>query len=100
MKRKEFIEQWNSIDKIKIFEIPVIDKRTGEQTYIIFDISIVGRSFIAQHEAMTAKQERSKKIATIHIVINSGYSIDQNLEWLHDSCLQAIIDSEFFELAE
>ena len=98
MKRKEFTEQWNSIEKMKLFEIEVIDLRRGEQDYIIFDIALVGRSFIAQHEPLTAKQEKSKKIAFVKSAIDFDFSMDENLQSLYECCQHAITDSEFFEL--
>jgi hypothetical protein len=98
-KLAQFIAEWESITKMKLFEIEVIDKRTNETDYIIFDIFINGRSFIAQHESLSTKQEKSKKIAFCKVVIDLDFSLDQNLQELYSECQEAIIDSEFFELA-
>ena len=98
MKKSEFISQWNAIELMKVFEIEVQDKRTGENTWILFDILIVGRSFVAQHEGLSKKQDRSKKIAFVRTVIDFDFSIDRNLEELLDACNMAIMDSEYFNL--
>lgn len=100
MKKNEFIKAWNEIDKMKLFEIPVMDKRTNEKDYIIFDIFISGRSFIAQHIALTNKEDKSKKIAFIKLLIDLDFSIDENLQELYDNCIFAIINSDYFTLTD
>lgn len=97
---KNLINEFNAIDKMKIFEIAVIDKRTSEREYIIFDIELQKRSLIAQHEALNTRQSKSKKIAFIKIVLDPIFSIDENLQSLYEECKTAILESEFFELAE
>ena len=102
MKSKKLIEfekEWDAITLMKLFEEKVIDKRTGEEDYIIFDISIQGRSFVAQHVGLTAKQERSKFIATTKIVIDPDFSLDENLQELYSACIDAILYSDFYELS-
>jgi len=98
MKKQEFIKSFNDIEKMKLFDIEVTDKRTNEKDYIIFDIQITGRSFIAQHIALTAKQEKSKKIAFVKYPFDIFFSLDHNLQELFYSCQQAIIDSDFYTL--
>jgi len=98
MKKQDFITAFNSIEKMKLFEIEVTDKRTNEKDYIIFDIAIIGRSFIAQHITLTAKQEKSKKISFIKLPFDLSHSIDENLQELLCYCEQAIIDSDFYTL--
>jgi len=98
MKLKEFINEWNNIDKIKIFEVPVIDKRTNEPTFIIFDIQIIGRSFLVQFEPLTIKQSKSKKIAHIRQAIDLFFSLDMNLQELYSTCINELLQSEYFEL--
>jgi len=93
-------EAWENCDKIKIFEFPVIDKRTGGKEYVTFDISIVGDQFVAQHEALSLEQEQSNMIASVWIDIDYDFSLDENLQALHEACTYAIMDSTFFELAE
>ena len=98
MKLKEFINEWNNIDKIKIFEVPVIDKRTNEETFIIFDIQIIGRSFLVQFEPLTTKQSKSKKIAHIRQAIDLFFSLDMNLQELYSTCINELLTSDYFEL--
>ena len=49
---KNLINEFNAIDKIKIFEIAVIDKRTSEREYIIFDIELIKNTLFASHETI------------------------------------------------
>lgn len=103
MKSKKLIQfenEWDNVTLLKMFEIPVIDKRTNEQDYIIFDIFINGRSFVAQHIGLTAKQEKSKFIASTKITIDTDFSLDANLQELYSACIDAILYSDFFELTE
>jgi len=97
---KQFIQEWDEITLTKVFEVPVIDKRTNEPDYIIFHVEIRGRSFMAEHESLNSKQSKSKKIAFVSIPIDKDFSIQSHLEDLYTECIQAIIDSEYFELSE
>ena len=92
--------EFEQCDKIKIFEVEVIDKRSQETEYIIFDIAIDKNSFVASHESLTVKQEKSKKIAMIKQKIDKDFSLDENLQELYSMCIDAILNSDFFELAD
>lgn len=96
----KLLKEWENCRLIKIFEVPVIDKRTGEKEYIIFDISINNDQFIAQHEPLNAPQVESNLIASVQTDIDYDFSLDENLQALHEACTYAIADSEFFELKE
>jgi len=99
MKSKKLIEfenAWNAITLMHLFEIEVYDKRTCETAYVIFDITIDGQSFKAQHESLNTKQEKSKKIAFVKVPIDTDFSIDRNLEELLSACESALFESEFF----
>lgn len=101
MKSKKLIQfenDFNNIDKLKMFEIEVISKETKQTDYIIFDIAIEGLSFVAQHESLTTKQSGSKKISSISTRIDTDFSIYQNLEELYSACIDAICNSDFFDL--
>jgi len=97
------IEEFKSaFDKLSetlmpLFEMEVVDKRTGETDHIIFDITINGDKFVAQHESLSTEQEQSDKIAFVSIDIDPDFSIDENLQELYSECNTAIIDSEFFD---
>ena len=94
------INEWDAVTKIKVFEIPVIDKRTKEKDYIVFDIDIEDGKFIALHESLTTEQENSDKISFVSIDIDTDFSLDENLQELYSACIDAICESEFFTLAD
>jgi hypothetical protein len=96
---KTLQQQFNEITLIKIFEIEVINKRTNETDYIIFNIGIDENSLIAQHESLNKAQSESNKIAFVSIDLDEWLTIDEHLEALYDECTSAIIHSEYFELA-
>ena len=96
---KTLQQEWDEITLSKVFEIEVIDKRTNEIEYILFDISMDENLFIAQHESMNELQEKSNKIAFTQIEIDSDFSLDRNLQELYSACIDTILESDFFELA-
>ena len=97
---KTITEQFESMDTLPMFEIPVTDIRTQEQDYIIFDISIQDSKFIAQHIPLNKEQVLSDKIAFCSVDIDSFFSLDENLQELYDKCIEAINNSSFYELPE
>jgi hypothetical protein len=97
---KTISEQFDSLNKLPIFEIPVTDKRTQDDEYIIFNISIENNKLIATHPALNRKQENSDKIAFCSTSIDSFLTLDENLQELYDECINNILDSTFYELSE
>lgn len=85
---------------LPIFEIEVINKETKGTDYIIFDIFVLNSFFIAQHIALTKREEKSKKIAFKRIKIDPDFSITENLQELYEECYYAISNSDFFEFPE
>jgi hypothetical protein len=72
---------------LPMFEERVINKLTKEEDYIIFDIFFHRNSLVAQHVALTKKQERSKKIAHVKMEVDCFFSLDVNLQTLHEYCI-------------
>ena len=98
--KKTILQQFESITKINIFEIAVIDRRTNEREYISFNIEITEDKLQATHEALTKQESESEKIAFKSVEIEGYFSLDENLQALYDECINAITNSEYFELAE
>ena len=98
--KQRFESELQESGKLPLFEMEVINSETKEKDYIIFDIEIRGSFFVAEHEALTRKEEKSKKIAFKRIKIDTDFSLDQNLQELYSECIQGIIDSDFYTLAE
>jgi hypothetical protein len=97
---KTISEQFEILTTLPMFEIEVTDKRTKEIEYIIFDISIQNNKFRAEHIALNEAQKQSNKIAFCSTSINSFFSLDENLQDLYDECINAILESTFYELSE
>jgi hypothetical protein len=97
---KTISEQFESLTTLPMFEIETIDKRTKEQEHIIFNISIQNNKFRAEHIALNQEQENSDKIAFCSVNIDSFLTLDENLQDLYDECINAIIESTFYELPE
>jgi len=90
--------EFSNITLLRIFEIEVVNKKTNENDFIIFDIELRKNTLFAFHESLNNKQVKSKKIAFQKTVLDSCFSLDEHLQDLHGNCIQAILDSEFFEL--
>lgn len=97
---KTIREQFESLNTLPLFEIAVIDKRTQTDEYIIFNISLEGSKFIAQHIALNQEQEDSNKIAFCSVSASNWLTLDENLEELFCECIEAINESSFYELSE
>ena len=82
------------------FELAVTDKRTGEDTYLLFDIEVCEGELKATHEALTEEQEKSDKIAFLSVPIDSNFDLSAHLEWLFSNVQDKIICSDFFTLRE
>lgn len=98
--QQQFAENLENNGLFSCFEIAVIDKRTQESAYIIFDIHTTQRAFIAQHEALSERQNKSKKIAFCRVLIDKSFSVDYHLQELFCECCEAINNSEWYELAD
>lgn len=92
--------QFQNSGKINCFEIAVLTKVTAKQEYIIFNVCIQKNSFVATFEPLTIKQEKSKKISFVKQRIDSFFSLDENLQSLYELCINQILVSDFFMLAD
>ena len=99
---KQIVKEWKAVDKFKLFEIPVINKQTSEKDYILFDLELQEdkKQLIASHESLTKEQTQSKYIAYVFISVDPEFTLDENLQELYDECLAAILQSDYFNLAE
>jgi len=82
---------------LQLFEIEVLNTK-GETEYVTCDIFFKGNSILANRDAVSTKEQRSKYIATSRIVCDSAYTLDQHLQFLHDEILNDIINGDLYEL--
>lgn len=91
-------EQFNKLNKLRLFEIEVIDKRTKEKDYIIFNIEIDKNAFFVYHVALNEEEEKSIKVPHFFRLIEEDETLDKHLQELYEDCISLIIDSEFYKL--
>lgn len=91
-------EELQNCGRINVFEVEVLNKKTQEKDYVVFDIEIIGNEFRAYHIPLTKKEVKSQKIAFEYVEVFEDWSLDGHLHDLYDACTTAIIDSEFYEL--
>ncbi len=96
---KNLINKWNELTKIKVFEIPVIDKRTNEREYLLFNLEIDNGYIYAYHEPLNTEEQNSDKRAYEKSNLDSDYSLSENIQELYEKCIHYILISDFFTLA-
>jgi len=102
---KTIIEQFQDLNLLPLFEIEVIDKRTNEIEYLIFNINIITNNeeeptFIMSYPATTQEEEESKYIPTSILNIDNEVSLNKHLEQLYEDCISIILHSDWYELSE
>jgi hypothetical protein len=101
---KTMIEQFQDLNLLPLFEIEVIDKRTNETEYLIFDITTNNNeqepTFIMQYPPTTKEEEESKYIPTTILNIDNEVSLDNHLEQLFEDAYNIILHSDWYELSE
>ena len=94
---KTVAQQFDECTLLKIFEIPVIDKRTGEEDYVIFNIEIRGNELVATHPPLSLRGEQSEKISFVSIEIDEDFDLNRNLDELYSECSQTLMQSAYFK---
>ena len=94
--RNELIES----GKISMFETEVYSNLQLEQVWNDFQVEVDLKSneLRAYHVPFTAEQEKSNKIAFESVDIDECFSLDEHLQDLYSVCIEAIINSEYYEL--
>jgi hypothetical protein len=96
----EIKNEFQNSGLINCFEIEVVTKITSKKEFIIFNVCILKNSFVATFEPLTIKQDKSKNIAFVKQKIDTFFSLDENLQSLYELCINQILVSDFFILAE
>lgn len=82
-----------------LFEIEVLNVH-GEQDWVLCDIHFRGNSLVAQRDAVSEREQRSRKIASTRVVCDSAFGLDDHLQELHEAVVQDILDGDLYELPE
>ena len=93
-----FKQELTESGKIPCFEIEVLNLREDGKDYIIFDIEISELTIKATHDSLSTKQIKSNKTAFVSIDTDYDFSLSENLESLYDSCINAIIGGNLYDL--
>lgn len=96
---KQLANELSNSDKMPLFEISVVNA-DGEHDWITCDIFIEGNSIIAQRDAVSTEEQRSRYIASDRLVVDSCLSLDAHLQALHEAVLDSINNGDLWTLAE
>jgi len=91
MTKQELIAEWENVTLIKIFEMPVKNLATGENDWIVWNISNDENGMIASP---------SESLTTETVEWDECFGLDSHLETLHEQCYMAICESEEWEHCE
>jgi len=97
---EDLTKEFNECTKIMVFEIEVQNIRTQEKDYVLFDLEIRDSEIIATHEALTTEEQEGNLIAFKSIQLDEALSLDEHLQELHEECINAILESDFFTLTD
>lgn len=89
-------KEFKDCQKIKIFEIAVINNNLSE--YITFDISIENDTLTATGESLSLEDYKANKCSVLSVELDDCFSLDEHLQSLYELCTTAIIDSPFYTL--
>ena len=78
------IADWEACTQIKIFEMPVINKSTGESDWIVWNV---------HHNNTHLYAVASENLPTERVEWDECFSLDEHLQALHDACSYAIDES-------
>ena len=81
---KLLIDQWEACTLIKVFEMPVINKSTGDSDWVVWNV---------HHNNTHLYAEASENIPTERVEWDECFSLDEHLQALHDACSYAIDES-------
>ena len=93
-------QQFSECKKIMAFELMVLNKRTDEIEYLLFNLTISNNEIRANRVPLTEGEESGFFITYERVVIEENFSLDQHLQALYERCVDAIIASPFYALAE
>ena len=97
---KTLIEQFNEIQKIKIFEIEVKNLLTEENEFLTFEIYIDEKNLYCHSVPMTEEEEKSDKIKIISVELDEPFDIYAHLQDLYSNCIEEIINSDFYDIID
>ena len=97
---KTLIQQFNEIQKFRIFEVEVKNVISEENEFLTFEIYIDDKNLYCHSEPMTEEESKSNKIKIISIELDDNFDIDAHLQDLYSNCIEEIINSDFYELID
>ena len=95
---KQLQQELESSGSLPYFEIAVTQE--GEGDWIACEIFFEGNSIVAQREAVSTKEEKSKYIASNRLVVDSVFTLDEHLQELHENVCDSIREGDLYTLAD
>lgn len=92
--KKEFFE----MKKIPVFEFDTTHIATEGPEVVSFWISLRGRTLYAESVELTKAEVNKGKARVIRVLIDRDFSLDENLQALHEKCITALLESDLFKL--
>jgi hypothetical protein len=95
---KKLERELNNCGRMPIFEIEVIRNDNGQKDWVLCDVFVRRNSIVAQRDAVSKREERSKFIAQTCLAIDSAFGLDDHLQDLYSAVMQSIVDGDLYDL--
>ena len=96
---KKLQDELNNSQLTPMFEIEVQDEH-GQIEYITCNIYFKGNSIVAERDAVSLAEERSRYIPATRLIVEDCFCLDENLQDLHEAVLQDIEAGEFYDISQ
>ena len=96
---KKLQDELNNCQLTPMFEIAVEDEH-GQIEYITCNIYFKGNSIVAERDAVSLAEERSRYIASTRLIVEDHFGLDENLQDLYEAVLQDIEAGDFYEIPQ
>ena len=95
---KQLQSELDNCGKTPLFEIEVIDVKTGKKEYIGCDIFFQGNLMVCHRDGISTTEQNSKFIATTKVAVDNCLSLDEHLETLYELVTDDIREGNLFSL--
>ena len=82
-------KELDECSELQSFRVPVTDNRTGKDTFLLFNVSVLGGKLVALAEGDDI---------SVTVSIDTAFDLQAHLEWMFSDVQIEIICSDYFTL--
>ena len=96
---KKLQDELNNCQLTPMFEIEVLDEH-GQREYITCNIYFEGNSIVAERDAVSLAEEKSRYIPATRLLVEDHFCLDENVQDLYEAVLQDIEAGDFYDIPQ